>query len=164
MKGDADLLKHLEERGVTILQNVGVNLDALTAQQGTSFPADGKWSFFLIVWMELPSAANLREHWSERQRRVRQQREAVALVWRMSPIRSPFPEWHGKLIVGLTRYGHAKLDDDNLQGAFKAVRDEVATLLGVDDGDPRIIWRYRQKTQGRKFKQNITINIERRKA
>jgi hypothetical protein len=37
------------------------------------------------------------------------------------------------------------LDGDNLQSAFKATRDGVADWLGVDDGDPRLDWQYRQR-------------------
>lgn len=38
------------------------------------------------------------------------------------------------------RVAPGRLDDDNLARACKAVRDEVAAWLGVDDGDPRISW------------------------
>ena len=31
------------------------------------------------------------------------------------------------------------VDSDNLQGRLKAVRDEVASVLGVDDGDERVV-------------------------
>jgi hypothetical protein len=37
------------------------------------------------------------------------------------------------------------LDDDNLASAFKAIRDEVAKWLGVDDRDPRVSWKYAQE-------------------
>lgn len=36
------------------------------------------------------------------------------------------------------------LDDDNLTGGFKALRDAIARSLGVDDGDNRIRWECRQ--------------------
>ena len=32
------------------------------------------------------------------------------------------------------------LDDDNLTGACKPLRDAIATRLGIDDGDGRIAW------------------------
>ena len=32
----------------------------------------------------------------------------------------------------------------NLAGGFKAVRDQVASWLGVDDADPRVTWVYAQ--------------------
>jgi hypothetical protein len=47
--------------------------------------------------------------------------------------------------VTLTRQGPRVLDNDNLRPALKAVRDEVASLLGLDDADPAIRWRYRQQ-------------------
>lgn len=31
-------------------------------------------------------------------------------------------------------------DDDNLAGALKPVRDELAEWLEVDDGDRRVLW------------------------
>lgn len=46
--------------------------------------------------------------------------------------------------VTLMRYGVRLLDDDNLAGAFKAVRDGIADALGVNDG--KIPWHYDQQT------------------
>lgn len=37
------------------------------------------------------------------------------------------------------------IDPDNLGNGFKALQDAVADWLGVDDGDPRIEWIYRQQ-------------------
>jgi hypothetical protein len=37
------------------------------------------------------------------------------------------------------------LDDDNLASGFKAARDGVADWLGIDDGSPRLSWRYGQR-------------------
>ena len=39
----------------------------------------------------------------------------------------------GRLLVCLTRLSMGRLDDDNLAGAFKHVRDEIARWLGCDD-------------------------------
>jgi hypothetical protein len=48
-------------------------------------------------------------------------------------------------VVTLTRYSTHVLDTDNLQGAFKSIRDQVAAWLGCGDGaDSPIRWRYRQ--------------------
>lgn len=101
----------------------------------------------LRIEMALPSAANLREHWRVRAKRVHGQRAAVSLLWRSERMSQQIPNrWlHGGLVVTLTRYGR-KLDSDNLQGAFKAVRDQVAAELGVDDGDESMVrWEYRQE-------------------
>jgi hypothetical protein len=42
------------------------------------------------------------------------------------------------------------LDGDNLQSAFKAVRDGVADWLGVDDGHKNLDWQYYQRKDGPK--------------
>ena len=45
-----------------------------------------------------------------------------------------------RLVVLLTRISPRELDDDNLAGALKAVRDGVADALKVNDRDPRVVW------------------------
>ena len=35
-------------------------------------------------------------------------------------------------------FRHRALDDDNLTGGLKPLRDAIATTLGLDDGDPRL--------------------------
>lgn len=54
------------------------------------------------------------------------------------------------ITIVLTRVAPRKLDGDNLQSGFKAVRDGVAQWLGVDDGDDRLDWQYRQRNGGAK--------------
>jgi hypothetical protein len=49
-------------------------------------------------------------------------------------------------VITLTRVGVKRMDTDNLASALKACRDGVAEWLGIDDGDPRIEWRYAQRT------------------
>ena len=44
----------------------------------------------------------------------------------------------------------ARLDGDNLQSGFKAVRDGVADWLGVDDGHHLVDWQYKQRSAGPK--------------
>jgi hypothetical protein len=77
---------------------------------------------------------NAREHWRARARRVKAEREAAA--WALhGASRPPLP-----LLVRLWRIAPSNgLDDDNLAGALKAVRDEVAVFLGVDDRDRRAV-------------------------
>ena len=52
-------------------------------------------------------------------------------------------------VVTLTRYSAGTLDDDNLRGALKAVRDGIADALGVPDNDPRIYFAYGQASSPR---------------
>lgn len=99
----------------------------------------------------LPSAANLREHWAVKAKRVEAQRKMTALRLKTQGL-----EWlaHAKRILGnermrvgciLTRVAPRQLDDDNLQSAFKALRDEVAAQVGIDDGSDRWHWEYHQR-------------------
>ena len=113
------------------------------------------------------SVANRREHWAVRARRVKREREAVALAWRAVGR----PRFSLPVVVTLTRLGRGTLDEDNLAGAFKAMRDEVAHCLldrgtcrrngppmrrngrhgwqiapcSCNDADPRIEWRLAQQ-------------------
>lgn len=82
---------------------------------------------------------NAREHWAQRSRRVKSEREAVG--WMLLGKRPELP-----CVVRLTRIAPSKgLDGDNLQGSLKAVRDSVAQWLGVDDADARVTWQYDQQ-------------------
>lgn len=77
---------------------------------------------------------NVREHWRARARRVKAERQAVAwaLLLAQRPDRAKRPEL--PCTVRLTRVApSAGVDDDNLTGALKGVRDQVAAWLGVDD-------------------------------
>jgi hypothetical protein len=47
--------------------------------------------------------------------------------------------------VTITRLSSGVLDDDNLQGAAKAIRDGIADKLGINDNDKRVQWRYAQE-------------------
>lgn len=50
----------------------------------------------------------------------------------------------GPLVVTFVCVRRKRLDDDNLAGGCKALRDAVARWLGIDDGDVRVEWRYQQ--------------------
>ena len=102
----------------------------------------------MTVQVEIPirttTGLNAREHWRVRARRVQAERRATALVWRSCV--GALPPARGPILVTLTRIGPRKCDDDNLQGGLKAVRDQIAAELGVDDGDTTLVaWRYRQE-------------------
>lgn len=62
------------------------------------------------------------------------------------------------LVISLVRYGRLRLDDDNLAGGFKPLRDAIARSLDVDDGDSRIRWQYGQiETRGQ---EGTAVRIE----
>ena len=93
--------------------------------------------------LRLVSAANSREHWTSRADRSRDTRGVVAEALREHP--APPGPW----VVAITRSGPQALDTDNLAGSAKALRDAVATWLGVDDGPSAPVrWEYGQTRGG----------------
>lgn len=105
-----------------------------------------------IIPIKLPSLANTRMHWRAMDKLKREQKEAVALFMHGAEL-PPLP-----VVVTITRIGKRTLDDDNLSGAGKYVRDQIAKCYGVDDGSPLYRWRYGQKI-GRYY--GVEIEIER---
>ncbi len=97
----------------------------------------------VMIEMKIVSVANLRLHWAVKAKLVKGQRKKAysALASVAAP---PVPPCS----VVLTRVAPRRLDGDNLQSGFKAVRDGVADWLGVDDGDKRIDWQYGQRSGG----------------
>ncbi|MFH0899069.1 MAG: hypothetical protein V2A73_00425 [Pseudomonadota bacterium] len=96
----------------------------------------------ISVPIKIESELNLRGHWANRAKRFKAQRHAVYWAWRAEgkPI-ATLPA-----VVRLVRLGKKTLDDDNLAGSFKAIRDEIAAeILHVDDADPRVRWEYAQQ-------------------
>lgn len=91
------------------------------------------------------SEANQREHWAKKAKRTRTQRNVARMVCNLKL--SHLDVTKTPLLVTLARVSPRKLDDDNLRGALKAVRDGVADALGTDDGGHgRIVWEYQQWT------------------
>ena len=95
----------------------------------------------MTVDVKTISENNAREHHMARHRRRSMQRERVHLHWlahRACKVAAPYT-------ITLTRIAGRKLDGDNLQGALKAVRDQVAKELGINDGDEAHEWLYDQR-------------------
>ena len=94
--------------------------------------------------MKIVSVANMRLHWAVKAKLTRDQRNrtrmSLAAVAQSSGL-----EMLPATVV-LTRVAPRKLDGDNLQSGFKAVRDGVADWLGVDDGNGLIDWQYAQRS------------------
>lgn len=61
--------------------------------------------------------------------------------------RKRIPAVHGKapvVLVTLIRLGPRRIDTGNLETGFKAIQDEIAASLQIDDADSRIEWEYGQ--------------------
>jgi hypothetical protein len=97
------------------------------------------------VQVRTQSEQNNRQHWRPVSKRAKQQRGVTVMVLR--GMMRPRPQ--APCVVLLRRVAPGELDDDNLQGALKHVRDGVADVLGIDDRDPRVLWKYDQRRVGR---------------
>lgn len=82
----------------------------------------------LIVPIKTGTGLNAREHFRARALRVRAERWAVAYLLTQQH-KPDMP-----CSVRITRIAPSNgLDDDNLAGSLKAIRDEIAHWLGIDD-------------------------------
>lgn len=108
---------------------------------------------------KLISEANNTDHWTKKRKRklVLQFMVKAALLNRFE---FPLP-----CVVTLERIGVKSLDTDNLVHCFKNIRDQIAEIIiesrnaqnasnlvpvgkkGSHDADPRIEWKYAQRTQ-----------------
>lgn len=110
--------------------------------------------------IKIVSEYNSTEHWSVARKRHKRHQLIFASYYRQNPYLEGFP-----CIVYLTRYSPRFLDkDDNLPGAFKWLKDQIASELipgkrkGMADSDPRIKWEYGQvKTKDKKYYAVIQI-------
>jgi hypothetical protein len=128
------------------------------------------WEVTTEIPMKLPSMANLRLHWAVKATVFKRQRHVVGLALR-GTARMWLTHWKGMasnerlcLYVTLTRVGPRALDDDNLAHAFKAVRDEVAAFVGLDDGSKRFTWAYRQERGLYAVRIKLEVEHERERA
>jgi hypothetical protein len=112
------------------------------------------------------SEANQRNKWQQAKRKAAQ-REAVK-AWLEGR-----HHHHERLLLGgavplevtMTRIAPSSrgLDDDNLASAFKAIRDEIAAWLKVDDRDPRVKFTPAQE-KGAPKRYAVRIEIRQRRA
>ena len=88
-----------------------------------------------IPGMRIKSGLNEREHWGARKKRIDQEKKTIWAAMRHHPFHGLVPPF----LVTLTRIGPRRMDDDNVAGGFKSVRDQIAKDLRVDDGDTDLI-------------------------
>ena len=111
-----------------------------------------------MIEVEIPiktvSEANMREHWGSKH--GRQILQGNAVVYGLFQYRKEIEQFRLPLAISFTRIGKRELDSDNLQSAFKKIRDKVASILLVNDGDKRITWDYKQEI-GKSYAVRIRI-------
>lgn len=103
--------------------------------------------------LRLGLGLNSREHWRKRAERVKRERAATREAFLLRPL----PAW--PVVITITRVGRRRCDSDTIPGAAKAVRDEIAAMYGVDDGDERYEWKYEQRQAGEYM---VVVEIEAR--
>lgn len=102
--------------------------------------------------MRLKGGMNAREHHFARASRTKRERQTAHWLM-LDAKRPPLP-----VSVRLVRVSPRKFDGDNLQGAFKAIRDGVADAYGIADNDPSLIrFEYDQERGG---PEQYTVRIE----
>ena len=90
------------------------------------------------------SEGNQREHHFAVHERKKRQKGSTKLVFGAHLAQRP--DLKPPFVVTLTRVGLRTMDDDNVAFAFKAIRDQIAECLGIDDGDvARLRFRYGQR-------------------
>ena len=110
--------------------------DALKARVAELAPTWRRLHAFEFELLVISEANHSGEHPMTRAKRARRQRETtlIALTRHLGRLEGrKLLEREGRLLVCLTRLSMGRLDDDNLAGAFKHVRDEIAKWLGCDD-------------------------------
>ena len=84
-------------------------------------------------------------HWAVNVARIKKERRMVGFYLHKFKPAPPLP-----VKVTMIRCAPRELDSDNLVGAFKHTRDEIAAFLGSDDRNPRISWHVEQRKVPRK--------------
>lgn len=112
----------------------------------------------LFLPIRIVSEANRREHWAAKAKRAKAHRNAAHLALKAELQKHEPLIW--PVVVTLTRVSPRKLDGDNLQSGFKAVRDGVADALGLNDGSDSVQWRYEWLKSVEPRKHHIAIAIE----
>lgn len=114
----------------------------------------------ITIPYRLVSEANMSDHWTLKHKRKKKLcLLLLSYLPDLSDVKLP-------CIVTLTRVAPRMLDDDNLRGAFKYVRDYVADKLvpglqpGRADDDCRITWEYGQKKSLRPKEYAIIVRID----
>lgn len=111
--------------------------------------------------VRLESEANVASHghWGRRKDRAAAQAKATRDAILATGILAPC--WR-TLGITMTRVAPRALDDDNLVGSFKHVRDALAATIGLrGDRDPQVRWSYQQR-RGRvgEYACEIEIHID----
>ena len=111
----------------------------------------------VVLPVRLVSEANAHEHWRERQKRAKYQRQVAGLLCRLPGGWMPIQPGRARRVL-MTRVAANQLDSDNAVGAAKHVRDGIADAMGIDDRSPLIDWQVAQE-KGRRGHYAVRVQI-----
>jgi hypothetical protein len=114
----------------------------------------------ITIPMRLGRGMNDRDgHWRARDERVKSERQSVA--WMLVGVAKPATP----CLVRITRTAPGiGLDDDNLAGACKSVRDEFSKWIGVSDRRSNIVRYTYAQARGKKGEWAVRIEVIEREA
>jgi hypothetical protein len=116
-----------------------LSADEIAAKSAKNRAAFSGREFEIYLPIATVSLANMRDHWRTTAARAKIHRQQAHLM--TGPLKSLILP----ATIRLVRVSPRLLDDDNLRGALKSVRDGIADRLGIDDRDPRVTWEYDQE-------------------
>lgn len=122
---------------------IGPHPSAQSVEIGISAKGTSAKRTLMIHAMRTGAGLNDREHYMARAARVK--REQHTVWWELKASRVMLPELPVRVTLTRVSPSVRGLDDDNLRGSLKAVRDAVAHWLLVDDADERVQWCYAQR-------------------
>ncbi len=109
----------------------------------------------VTIPMRLGRGGNDREgHWRGRHERVKSERQSVA--WMLCNQKKPATPC--RVLITRTAPGIG-LDDDNLSGACKAVRDEFANWIGVNDRRSELVKYEYGQARGKRGEWSVRIQV-----
>lgn len=97
--------------------------------------------------------SNCRFVWQKRHRLIKAQREAACLMTRSKTFKK---ERKLPATITMTRIGAKAFDPDAVATSLKGIQDGIADAFGVDDGDERYDWQYRQEI-GKEYAVRVSI-------
>jgi len=110
-----------------------------------------------VSWKAKLDSPNVSRDWGrfKRTRKAKEERDRARLELANAILAAGRPVL--PVIVTITRHGKRKLDDDNLERSAKHVRDGIADVLGINDGDEgAAVWEYRQEI-GLEYRVRVTV-------
>lgn len=106
--------------------------------------------------LRVHSKTNQRIHWTQRNQIAKHERRSTATAWQLHLGRW-VPELPCRIHLVRLSTTKRKMDSDNLKSALKCVRDGIADVIGVDDGNETLLqWTYGQE-QGRYYEVRVEI-------